>query len=105
MSYEVIRINDNTWRIEDSGVRFFLLSGTEKALLIDSGMQVNNANAEKAAIRIRGKYSGQRLYVMDTRCISGGLGTLVENMVALKEAGAGYDEVMDPFLWMMNPRW
>lgn len=43
MMYEVLRINDNTWRIEDSGVRFFLLTGTEKALLIDSGMRVSNA--------------------------------------------------------------
>ena len=43
MAYEVIRINDDTWRIEDQGVRFFLLTGTEKALLIDSGMSVRNA--------------------------------------------------------------
>ncbi len=40
---EIIQINDTTWRIEDSGVRFFLLSGTQKALLIDSGMQIHNA--------------------------------------------------------------
>lgn len=40
---EIIKINENTWRIEDSGVRFFLLAGAKKALLIDSGMQVNNA--------------------------------------------------------------
>lgn len=43
MAYKVIRINDDTWRIEDQGVRFFLLTGTEKALLIDSGMSVRNA--------------------------------------------------------------
>ena len=43
MDYEVIKINENSWRIEDSGVRFFLLVGTEKALLIDSGMRVDNA--------------------------------------------------------------
>ena len=43
MSCEVIQINENTWRIEDGGVRFFLLAGTEKALLIDSGMMVSNA--------------------------------------------------------------
>lgn len=43
MAYEVIRINENTWRIEDQGVRFFLLAGTEKALLVDSGMAVKNA--------------------------------------------------------------
>ena len=40
---EIIQINDETWRIEDAGVRFFLLAGKEKALLIDSGMQVHNA--------------------------------------------------------------
>ncbi len=43
MEYQIIQINSNTWRIEDGGVRFFLLTGTEKALLIDSGMMVNNA--------------------------------------------------------------
>lgn len=40
---ETIKINENTWRFEDSGVRFFLLAGAKKALLIDSGMQVRNA--------------------------------------------------------------
>lgn len=43
MDYEVIKINENSWRIEDSGVRFFLLMGTERALLIDSGMRIDNA--------------------------------------------------------------
>jgi len=40
---EIIQINDTTWRIEDGGVRFFLLLGTEKALLVDSGMRTQNA--------------------------------------------------------------
>ena len=40
---EIIKINENTWRIEDGGVRFFLLAGDKKALLIDSGMQIHNA--------------------------------------------------------------
>lgn len=43
MGCEIIQINGNTWRIEDDGVRLFLLAGTEKALLIDSGMNLNNA--------------------------------------------------------------
>ena len=50
MSCEVIRMNGNTWRIEDSGVRFFLLTGTEKALLIDSGMTVKNAREIAAGL-------------------------------------------------------
>ncbi|MBQ0167689.1 MAG: hypothetical protein KBT02_11340 [Treponema sp.] len=40
---DIIKINENTWRIEDQGVRFFLLTGSERALLIDSGMNVHNA--------------------------------------------------------------
>ena len=44
MAHEIIQINDNTWRIEEDGhVRFFLLTGTKEALLIDSGMQIHNA--------------------------------------------------------------
>jgi len=40
---EVLRINDDTYRIEDGMVRFFLFLGKEKAALIDSGMTVTNA--------------------------------------------------------------
>ena len=43
MSYEIIQINADTWRVEDSGVRFFPLAGAEQALLIDSGMSVHDA--------------------------------------------------------------
>jgi glyoxylase-like metal-dependent hydrolase (beta-lactamase superfamily II) len=43
MECEIIRINENTWRIEDGGVRLFLLAGEERALLIDSGMNLHNA--------------------------------------------------------------
>lgn len=40
---EIIQIDNNTWRIEDGFVRFFLLEGEEKAALIDSGMNCPNA--------------------------------------------------------------
>ena len=40
---EIIQIDDSTWRIEDNFVRMFLLEGTEKALLIDSGLTTKNA--------------------------------------------------------------
>lgn len=43
MDYQVIQIDSRTWRIEEERVRFFLLAGEERALLIDSGMQVRNA--------------------------------------------------------------
>ena len=37
------KIDSGTWSFEEGGVRFFLLTGSEKALLIDSGMQTQNA--------------------------------------------------------------
>jgi len=40
---EIIKINDKTWRIEDGFVRFFLLEGNDKAMLIDSGFDTPNA--------------------------------------------------------------
>ncbi len=43
MAYQIIPIDRNSWRIEDSGVRFFLLTGRERALLVDSGRSVRTA--------------------------------------------------------------
>lgn len=40
---EIIKIDETTYRIEDNGVRFFLLIGENKALMIDSGMNAKNA--------------------------------------------------------------
>lgn len=49
MDYEILQINANTWRIENGFVRLFLLCGTEKALLVDSGAALPDAKeiAEK----------------------------------------------------------
>ena len=43
MDYQIVQMNPNTWCIEDNGVRIFLLKGEDRALLIDSGMQLHNA--------------------------------------------------------------
>jgi len=43
MNYKIIQIDEQTWRIEEDHVRFFLLTGSQKALLIDSGMNVTTA--------------------------------------------------------------
>lgn len=40
---EIIQINPYTWRIEDGFVRFFLLEGKNRAVLIDSGVNCPNA--------------------------------------------------------------
>lgn len=57
-------------------------------------MSVSFVNANKAAEEIRLEYPQQKLYVMDTLCISGGLGLLVEHMVERMEAGMSFDEVI-----------
>ena len=43
MEHQIRQLGENTWSIEDGHVRFFLLTGTKEALLIDSGMQVESA--------------------------------------------------------------
>lgn len=50
MSRSIIQINENSWRIEDHGVRFFLIAGRERALLVDSGMQIHNARDIAASL-------------------------------------------------------
>ncbi len=40
---EIIKTRENTWSFEDGFVRFFLLAGDEKAVLIDSGMNCPDA--------------------------------------------------------------
>lgn len=40
---EVIRIKDDTYRVEDGGVRFYVFCGVEKAAVIDTGMNVPDA--------------------------------------------------------------
>lgn len=41
--YQVIPVDKNTWMIQEKTVRFFLLTGNERALLIDSGCEVHHA--------------------------------------------------------------
>lgn len=45
-AYEVIQIDDKSWRIEENGVRSFLFVGTEFALLIDSGFGSGDLKSE-----------------------------------------------------------
>ena len=40
---KIVQMNSDTWRIEDNDVRFFVLEGTEKAMMIDSGMNTPDA--------------------------------------------------------------
>ena len=57
-------------------------------------MSVSYANSLAAAEKIRAEFPEHRLVVMDTRCISGGLGLLVEQIVRLAEEGMSFDEAI-----------
>ena len=73
-----------------------LLRGGEDVIYLDMSQKMSTsyqACADAAEV-IRAEFPGQRLYVMDTRCISGGLGTLVANMVRRKEAGMSFEDVI-----------
>ena len=73
------------------------LLGTGKDVIfldMSEKMSVSFENCRRAAESIRGEYPDQRLCVMDTRCISGGLGLLVMHMVAQMESGADFDAVV-----------
>ena len=71
----------------DSGKDVIFLDMSQK-------MSASFANANLAAEKIRDEYPRQRLYVMDTRCISGGLGLLVEHMAERMEAGESFEQVI-----------
>ena len=43
MEQKIIQIDEKTWRIEDAGVRFFVLEGENYAALIDTGMRSPDA--------------------------------------------------------------
>ena len=57
-------------------------------------MSASYENARRAAEKLRAERPDRRLYLMDTLCISGGLGTLVDNMVRRMEAGMSYEDVI-----------
>jgi len=58
-------------------------------------MSASYQNCAEAAEQALHEYPGRKLYVMDTRCISGGLGTLVVEMVRRMESGMGWQDVID----------
>ena len=76
-------------------LKTFLDEGQDVIFLdMSQKMSVSFVNANKAADKLRAEFPERKLYVMDTLCISGGLGLLVDSMVTLAEGGAGYDEVI-----------
>ena len=73
-----------------------LLAQGKDVIFLDMSqkMSVSYEKSKIGAKMALEKYPERKLYVMDTLCISGGLGMLVDSMVTLAEGGAGYDEVI-----------
>ena len=73
-----------------------LLAEGKDVIFLDMSQKMSASfrNCTEAAEKARAAYPGQQLYVMDTRCISGGLGLLVTEMVRRMESGASFDEVV-----------
>lgn len=73
-----------------------LLQEGKDVIFLDMSQKMSTSyvNCAEAAEKVRNDFPDRRLYVMDTRCISGGLGLLVSNMVRRMEAGASFDEAI-----------
>ena len=74
-------------KLMETGKNVLFLDMSEK-------MSVSFENCRLAAEAIRKEFPEQQLYVMDTRCISGGLGLLVIHSVEMMEAGKSFEEVI-----------
>ena len=71
----------------DTGKDVIFLDMSEK-------MSASFQNCKEACAMIEKEYPDRKLYFMDTRCVSGGLGVLVMNMVRMMETGKTWDEVI-----------
>ena len=81
--------------IYDEFFESLLAQGKDVVFLdMSQKMSVSYEKSKIGAKMALEKYPERKLYVMDTLCISGGLGLLVDSMVTLAEGGAGYDEVI-----------
>ena len=73
-----------------------LLETGRNVLFLDMSvkMSVSYSNSLAAAEKLRGEFPELRLEILDTRCISGGLGLLVEEVVRRAEEGMSFDDVI-----------
>ena len=73
-----------------------LLEQGQDVIFLDMSqkMSASYMNANRAAEKVRAEFPDRQFYVMDTLCISGGLGLLVDHMTRQREAGKSFDEVI-----------
>jgi len=67
MRPEIRTIDATTWALDEGGVRFFLLAGSERSLMIDSGMQTEDARGIAEEILTAAKAPhGEALELLNT---------------------------------------
>ena len=73
-----------------------LLQKGKDIIFLDMSQKMSSSyqNASQAAQAALCSFPECRLYLMDTLCISGGLGLLLQNMVDRMESGMSYEEVI-----------
>ena len=90
--YATSMINTSTY------AEFFrdLLRTGKDVLFLDMSKEMSSSyiSSHEAAELVQAEFPSQKLYLMDTRCISGGLGLLVTECVRRKENGMSLDEVI-----------
>ena len=74
-----------------------LLEQGKDVIFLDMSQQmsVSYKKSLEAAEALREEFPDRRLYIMDTLCISGGLGLLVTRLVDMMEAGKSFEEVIE----------
>ena len=73
-----------------------LMDTGKDVIFLDMSIPMSRSyiSAGEAKEMIDKEYPNQRFYMMDTRCVSGGLGVLVKSMVRRHEEGMSFDDVI-----------
>lgn len=73
-----------------------LMDTGKDVIFLDMTKKISSSfrNAQEAAEQIQREYPSQRFYLMDTLCVSGGLGMLLYYMIGLRDAGKSFDETI-----------
>ena len=91
--YSTSMINEETYAAFFRG----LLQQGKNVLYLDMSKEMSSSYqaSHRAAERVREEFPGLELYLMDTRCISGGLGLLVTECVTRMEQGFSFTELIE----------
>lgn len=64
----ITKMYEGAWSLDEGGVRFFLIEGTERAMLIDTGMQTPNAKELALKILEEEGHGDKPLSLINTHC-------------------------------------